>query len=96
MKKDDIFDEISSYCNYIDRETIKSVYYGLVRAISRRLRVDGRSEMPDWGKFYLHRHKPRVALNINSRNFESLGAKTTVKFDPDHKVKQYFYEIKPK
>lgn len=96
MKKEDVFDEISSYCNYIDRETVKNVYYGLIRAISKRLREKGSVVMPDWGEFYLHRHKPRIALDINSRSFRNLEAKTTVKFTPDHKVKQYFYEIKVK
>ena len=96
MKKDDIFDEISSYCNYIDRDTVKSVYYGLIRAISKRLRENGKVVMPDWGEFYLHRHKARIALDVYSRNLRNLEAKTTVKFTPDYKVKQYFYEIKVK
>jgi len=91
--KEDIFDEISAECNYIDRDTVRSVYYALIKVISRKLRIKSAAMIPDWGRFYLHRHSPRMSLDVNSGTFKSLEAKTTVKFTPDYKVKKYFYEI---
>ena len=93
MNKKDFLRKISENCNYIDEKSIEDMYYALLRVFGRELRDKKKITLPDWGEFYLHRHKPRMALNINSKHFESLGAKTTVKFTPNYKMKQHFYDV---
>ena len=93
MKKDEFFTEISKLCGYVDEKTIESMYYAMLRVISRQLRGKNLIELPDLGKFYLHRHKPRMSLDINRKIFTGLAAKTTLKFDPDYKIRKYFHDF---
>lgn len=89
----DFFDEISEKCNYLDKDAVSAVYYAMLRVLGRGLREQKRIKMPNWGSFYLHRHKSRLALNVHSRKIESLGAKTEVKFEPHGKLKGYFHDF---
>jgi nucleoid DNA-binding protein len=90
MKNNDFFDEVSQLCNYCDKELVKSVYYAMIKVISRGLRGKGTVKMPDWGEFYLHNYAPRQISEVNTGKIRSLGIKKVVKFNPDYKVKAYF------
>lgn len=93
MKKEDLFLLVSKNANYIDVSVIELVYYALIRTLGQELRSRKQADLPEWGTFYLHRHSPRMSLNVNSGSFSPLEAKTTVKFTPHYKLKQHFYEV---
>ena len=95
-KKEEFFEGISEKCGYIDVDTVEKVYYALIRELSKQLRERNSVEMPDWGEFYLHRHLPRIAYDVNKRTVKNLEAKTTVKFSPNFKMKAYFHEVQTK
>lgn len=93
MNKKEFFSEISQLANFCDERLVESVYYGMVKVISRELRVQKRIKMPDWGEFYIHNAAPRQAVDVRSGQIRNLGMKKYVKFEPDYKVKAYFKNI---
>jgi nucleoid DNA-binding protein len=90
MNKKEFFSEISQSANYCDERLVENVYYGMIKIISRELRVGRMVKMPDWGKFYIHNAAPRQVIDVRSGKVRSLGMKKYVKFEPDYKVKAYF------
>lgn len=90
MNKKEFFSEISQSSNFCDERLVENVYYGMIKVISRGLRLKKRVKMPDWGEFYLHEAAPRQAMDVRSGQMRSLGMKKYVKFEPDYKVKAYF------
>ena len=93
MNKREFFYEISKNCNFVDEKSVEDMYYAMIRVIGRQLRDKKKINMPDFGQFRLHRHKPRMALNVRSKQIENLGAKTTIKFTPIYKLKAYFHDM---
>lgn len=90
IKPDEFFKLVSINSNVTDLQTVKDVYYGMIRTISRELKGKQVIELPDWGKFYIFLHKARNFVSINGEP-GYLPAKPTVKFSPFNKVKEYFY-----
>jgi nucleoid DNA-binding protein len=93
IRRAELFRRVSELCNYMNEESIEMVYYAFVRVISRELRTRGSIMLPDWGRFYLLRHAPRISFDINDGRLKNLESKTVVKFEPSNKVKEYFYTI---
>jgi len=86
------FSKVTLNSGISDLQTVKNVFYGLIRTISRELRDNQSVNLPDWGEFKLHIHKSRRSMNVYTRKIENLPPKTTVKFVPDDNVKKYFYD----
>lgn len=92
IKSEEFFKQVAINSGVVDLETVKNIYYGIVRTISRELRNKQVVNLPDWGEFVMVVHKSRKALNVTTGELEILPPKPTVKFKPDYKVKKYFYE----
>lgn len=90
LSKEEFFGEISKLSNYCDQALVESMYYGMIKVISRQLKAGKRVKMPDWGEFYVHDAAPRMAMDVRSRQMRSISMKKYVKFEPDYKVKAYF------
>lgn len=93
IKPEEFFRLIAINSGISDLETIKDIYYGMIRTISRELRDKQTIKLPDWGDFNLKIHKARKYKETNNNTFIDLPAKPTVKFVPDYKVKRYFYSL---
>src|ERR1035437_3572096 len=96
MKKHDseeFFKKVALNSQISDIRTVRDVYYGLVRTLSRELKATGTVRLPDWGDFNLKIHKSRRSLNIGTGKIENLGPKATIKFIADRNDKQYFYSL---
>ena len=89
---EEFFKKIAIHANIMDVETVRDVYYGMIRTISRELKDTGIIKLPEWGNFYLNIHKERRSNDLASRTIKILPAKTTVKFSPIDKVKKYFHK----
>lgn len=90
INSEEFFKQVAVNSGIADLPTVKNVYYGMVRTLSRELRAKRVVDAPDWGEFSLGLHKARRALNVNTGNLELLPARPTLKFRPDYKVKKYF------
>jgi nucleoid DNA-binding protein len=91
IKPEDFFKLIAIYSGVSDIKTIKDIYYGMVRTISKELNGGRVIKLPDWGEFSLSEYKARTTIDVNSGRVIQLPAKTLVKFTTDWKVKEYFY-----
>lgn len=76
-----------------DLQTVKDVFYGLIKTMSRELKNRQVIKLPDWGEFRLTIHKSRKMMDVNDRMIKVIPAKPSVKFVPDYKLKRYFYAL---
>ena len=87
------FPELSSNCNYMSDESVKAVYYGLIKMIGSSLLKKGKLKCPDLGEFYLLIRAPHYAMDVKSHQMKLLPEKKIVKFKPCRKMKAYFKDI---
>jgi nucleoid DNA-binding protein len=93
IDSEQFFKLISTHSGVPDLQTVRDIYYGMVRTMSRELRDRQVIRLPDWGEFNLKIHKGRKMININTGQMTQISAKPTVKFSPDYKVKKYYYAL---
>lgn len=77
----------------VDPRTVRNVFYGMVKTMSRELRARREVELPDWGKFVLKIQKSKEIIDVNERTRRMIPATPMVKFKPDYKVKKYFQSL---
>lgn len=93
IKSEEFFKLVAVRAGVSDLDTIKRVFYGMIKVISSELRNKHTVKMPDWGEFNLLIYKSRNTLNVGTGRIEPLPPKPMVKFVPDLKVKKYFYSL---
>lgn len=92
INSEEFFKQVALNAGIVDLQTVKNIYYGMVRTISKELKGKQVVDLPDWGKFVLTTRKSRKALNVSSGNVEILPPKLEIRFKADYKVKKYFQE----
>jgi len=93
INPDEFFDQIAIHSGGTDPETVRRVYYGMIRTISRELKDKHSVKLPDWGEFKLKIHKSRLSRDVNDGIMRKIPARPVVSFVPDLKVKKYFYAL---
>jgi nucleoid DNA-binding protein len=93
LSQEQFFKMVAVNAGSTDVDTVKQVYYGMIKTISRELKEKKRVKLPDWGEFYIQLYKERNFKPINADKVVKLGPRPAVKFDPDYKVKDYFKTI---
>ena len=93
-KLDKFFPDLSSCSNYLPEDSIKEVYYGLIKLIGIKLLKDGKIDCPDLGEFVLHTYPVRNAFDIATKSVKVLPPKSVVRFRPCRKMKDHFHETK--
>lgn len=88
----DFFKQVALNSGLSDLQTIKNVYYGMVRTISRELRGRQIVDLPDLGRFLLVTYKSRKCLNVSSREVRIIPPKVVIRFQTDRKIRKYFRE----
>lgn len=91
LTTDEFFKQIALNSGVVDLDTVKNIYYGMVKTISRELRDKRTIKLPDWGEFYLIICKERRTLEVNTKQYITIPPTPTVKFRPAESVKQHFY-----
>jgi len=89
---EEFFIQISLNSGIADLRTIKDIYYGMIKTISRELKGKQKIKLPDWGEFNLKIHKSRRFVSVNGIP-GILPPLPVVKFSPDHNVKKYFHSL---
>ena len=92
IKSEEFFKSIAVNSGVTDLDTVRRIYFGMVKTISRELKNRQEINLPDWGKFYLKVQQQKRVKNINNGMYIILPPTPLVKFTPDYKVKEYFYE----
>lgn len=89
---DEFFKEVAINSGVSDLQTVRNIFYGMVKTISKQLTARQIVKLPDWGEFKLKIHKSRKFVSVNGEP-GILPPKPTVKFSPDYKVKKFFQEL---
>ena len=90
---DEFFRLVALNSGISDLRTVKDIYYGMIKTISREIKGKGVVNIPDWGKFYLTVYKERNFLDVSTGKMAKLPPRPSVKFTPDIKVKKYFQAL---
>lgn len=90
---EEFFKKVSANSGVSDLRTIKDIYYGMVRTMSRELRERQTIKLPDWGDFNIKVNNSRRIVNVNTGKLTTIPAKPIVKFAADYKVKKYFQSL---
>lgn len=95
ISKEEFFKKIAINSGVTDLETVRNIFYGMVKTISRELKSRHSVKLPDWGTFYLRIQDSKSVPDINkgAKIKMIIPPKTLVKFFPDWKVKEYFYNL---
>ena len=90
-----LFNKISAESGYIDPETIKKIYFGLLRVILSELRNSGRIKLTDWGEFRITTYKERKVGDLNNPgNCLKLFPTNVIKFTACNRLREYIKNIK--
>jgi len=92
IEPEEFFKQIAINSGVTDLQTVRNVFYGMVKTISRELKSRQSVKLPDWGEFKLKIHKSRRFVSVNGEP-GILPPIPTVKFVPDYKVKKFFQEL---
>lgn len=94
---EEFFIKVTTLSGVNDIQTVRDIYYGMVRTISRELKEKGIVKLPDWGDFYIVVQKEKVwpTREENGVKMPAIVIPPTamVKFSPDYKVKKYFRDL---
>jgi nucleoid DNA-binding protein len=85
------FRMLSEQNNYVDKETVRDFYMGLVRLITKELRDNGVARLPHLGDFALVRAKDRMGWA--GKTWAMLEGKYVLKFYPFEKWRKYFSKL---
>ena len=91
----EFFKQLSIHSGITDLDVVRSVYYGMIKTISRGLKTQHSLRLPDWGEFYLviQKSRPNRAVVGDRIVQDILPPIPMVKFSPDKAVKKYFQEF---
>lgn len=90
---EDFFKKVAVNAGIMDLQVVRDVFYATVKTISQELKICHTIKLPDFGEFYLHLHKARKFLDMNTKILRQMPPTLTVKFSPDYKIKAYFHEF---
>lgn len=90
LNEDDFFIKLQANCNFVDEETVRRFYMGMVKTITKELRDNGVVRLPHLGDFALVPQKPKTLLAGKTRQFRSA---IVLKFYPKVAWRQYFSSI---
>jgi len=88
------FDELAAEAGYVDPETTKSVYIGMVRLLLKKLRYNGEYDLPDFGKYSIVNYSERNIKNVNTGQVEQIAPVRILRFSPDYKLKAYVKKMR--
>ena len=89
MTPTQFFNKVAGESNYMDPETVKEIYYAILRTIRDELRDSGEIRLVDFGTFRLHDSKERNMHNVGNGKQFTVPARKIVKFRPSTRLKCY-------
>lgn len=87
-EKKRFFDGVCSKSGWMDDDTIKMVYYGLVKHVLDELSTRGYVKLPDFGMFKVRIWKGRTYRGMQGGD-RHVGDKTSVNFIASDALSQY-------
>ena len=73
----------------VDQDTVKLVYYGLVKALVREIRNNGIARFPDIGDFRITEYKARTIGMVKTGVRKQLPPTKVLKFKTCAKLRDY-------
>lgn len=89
----ELFAEISRRSNYLPEETVKQVYYGMVKAIVEQFRNGRDCELPGLGSMYVIRKPAQRVHNLN-KGMVWMPEKSVIEFRFARSLKEYVNSIR--
>lgn len=87
QKKREFFNKVAIESGTNSTDSVRRMYYGMVRAIGKELRSSGRIQLPDLGTFKVVAQKSRKIGNFG--NPIVIPETKIVRIDVDYKLKEF-------
>ena len=89
LDKNKFWKDVSDRCNYIGVDTVRSVYYALMKELINEMLDKGSICMPDWGKFEIRTYAQRRFTNMKTGKLNTIYEHKRINFAPNKKLKSY-------
>ena len=83
------FKDISARANYVDIESIRKIYYALLKTILIELEKKEVMYLPHFGKFFIKEDQERNAPGLHGGPPQHWDKRKIIKFTPCDKLKVY-------
>lgn len=93
IREKEFFKQLSINSRIASLETVRDVYFGLVKTFAQQMKERHVVTLPDWGRFNLNIRKGRIQRNINDGSMIMIPDLPTVKFISNKRLKKYFQSL---
>lgn len=88
-KENEFLSALAIECNYSDIESVRNIYFSLLRLITKELRSKERINLPQFGEFSLFEKSGTLLCKTTGQRVK-FGPVKMVKFKPFWRLKEYF------
>jgi len=89
MNSHQFFKKLSAENRYMNIESIREFYYGILQVIIKEVSENGSCSCPDLGLFKVVKHKATRHRDVNTHELVYKEAIKLVKFKPCNKLKNF-------
>lgn len=90
INESEFFSRLAKYSNYIPENTVRDVYYALLKVIAEQFREGREIILPNLGKFYVFTKPPQKHYSFKTRGVtEVIGVSKQVDFQVSQSLKGY-------
>jgi nucleoid DNA-binding protein len=90
ISKDKLFKDVSSRANNVDIDSVRIIYYALLKTIIMELDKSGSVTLPNFGRFYIVDLKEKEAPGLNGEAVQHFPARKKVRFKDGEGLQKYF------
>jgi nucleoid DNA-binding protein len=84
------FKDVSIRASYVDIDSVKKIYYAMLKTILADIRKNDKITLPDFGRFSLTDLSPRVSPGLHGGPKQNWPAMRVIRFRPCTKLRDYF------
>lgn len=90
VDKNKFFRDISDRANHVDVDSVRTIYYAMIKTILTNVEQEGVAYLPNFGKFTLAELAGRFAPNLHGSGKQYWPKRKIVKFTANDLLKKYF------
>ena len=90
VNKEKFFRDVSARANHVDLQSVRTIYYAILKTILIEVEKNEKVYLPNFGKFHLKEEKGRGAPGLNGGPTQRWKDRKIIKFSAGLRLKEYF------